>query len=673
MKKWLVSNAPVNNAEMTREFGEMLADILTRRGIVSMELAREYFGCLELSDPFLMSDMRAAVEVIDNALNEDKKITVFGDYDCDGTAAAAILYNYLEAQGADVEYYIPDRSEGYGMSIEALQKIVDRGTELVITVDNGITAVEEAKFLKEKGVELVITDHHRPGAELPECAACVDPHREDDASPFKDICGAVVVLKLLIAIEGGEADFVLENYADLAAVATIGDVMPLKGENRFIVQRGLENIRAEQHQGLVKLIKLALKNGCSGITATDIAFYVCPRINASGRMAHAGKAVELMLCFDDGEKASPIAEELCQLNSSRRGEEDKILADVEKMISDDSLLTKQRVIVLAGKGWHHGIVGIVCARILEKYGKPVIMISYNDGEARGSARSIEGFSIHSLLTACSKPLTHFGGHPGAGGFSLPTDKIEEFTELVKNYAREHFPNMPVPGLPIDKEVSPSELTADAVKALSKLEPFGEGNPVPVFLIKGCKVRSKSPMSEGKYTSFEIEKDGLSMRVVSFKIPFAQFSPKVGDKIDIVATARINDFKQRVSVELMLVDLRPDGCSEDKFFAAWRVYESLCRGEGCDKRLAPRVIPQSREELMKIYDLIRKYNGEKNIEELAVLDLSINFCMLNITIDAFAEAGMVEITKNGCPKIVPGAAKTDLFAQGLLARLKKELS
>lgn len=670
MNKWIVSNPPLVNAEITNGFGGFLGDILLRRGIVTMDAARGFFGCKELSDPLLMSDMSAAVEIIENALAEDKKITVFGDYDCDGTAAVAILYNYLEAQGADVDYYIPDRSEGYGMSIDALKVIVGRGTELIITVDNGISAIEEAAFLKDNGVELIITDHHQPGETLPECGACVDPHRADDMSPFKEICGAVVALKLLIALEQ-DAEFVMERYADLAAVATIGDVMPLKGENRLIVQRGLENIRHKQNAGITKLIEISGR-GCGSVTSTDIAFTVCPRINAAGRMTHADKAVELMLCADDtdSDTASRIAEELSDLNTARQSEEKKILSDVEKIISDDPIVVKQRVIVLSGEGWHHGVVGIVCARILEKYGKPVVMISVENGEARGSVRSIDGFSVYKMLEHCRAPLSRFGGHPGAGGFSLPADKIGEFTELIYKYAAENYSKMPTAELLVDKEITARELTLENVECLSRLEPFGEGNEVPVFLLRGCMVKSKRSLGEGKYTSFEIENGGAVLKVISFKLPFARFFANVGDKIDLVATADINEYNGNRSVQLRLVDYRPTGFREDRFFAASRVYEEITRGEGCDKRLAPRVIPQSREELIGIYDLVKKSGGNRTVEELVMIG-DVNYCMLSITLDAFIEAGMVEIS-DGCPKIVPVSTKTDLFKQGLLARLKAEL-
>lgn len=670
MKQWTVPAAvAAANNEITAEFGDFLGGILLRRGIVTLDSARAFFGCDSLSDPMLISDMRQAVEIVRGAIDEDKRITVFGDYDCDGVCSTVMLYSYLEAQGADVDFYIPDRSEGFGMSVAALEKIVAKGTELVITVDNGISAVKEAEFLKSKGVELLITDHHQPNASLPECGACVDPNRADDSSPFKDLCGAGVVLKLLIALEEDE-DFVLESYADLAAVATVGDVVPLKGENRYIVQRGLDNIRNEQNAGLTMLIKAA-KCNIDKIASTDLAFKVCPRINAAGRMAQAEKAARLLLCEDDADTASRLAEELNLLNNRRKAEEDKILKDVQKQTSDNPRILKERVIVLSGEGWHHGVIGIVCSKILEKYDKPVVMISVENGSARGSVRSIEGFSAHKMLMECSSPLSTFGGHPKAGGFSLPADKIGEFTELIHKYAREFYPKMPLPSVTADMEAACSDFTVDKVKLLSRIEPCGERNPVPQFLLRNCTVKSKRAMKDGLYTSFDVESGGVTLRTITFKIPFDGFIPNVGDRIDMIVTAEVNEYNDRESAELRLVDYRPADFSEERFIAASRVYEEICRGEGCDRRLAPRVIPQSRSELMKIYDLVKKSGGKRTAKELAMFDGSVNYCMLRITLDAFAEAKMVELGEDCVPKILPVTEKRDLFAGGLLFELNKQ--
>ena len=614
MKKWLCSPAPAGvNNEITAQFGELLGGVMLSRGITTLDRAREFFGCSSLSDPLLLKDMESAVDVIRQALDEGKKITVYGDYDCDGVTSTAMLYGYLDAMGAEVEYYIPDRSEGYGMNIPALEKILDQGTELIITVDNGVSAVEEAEYIRQRGAQLVITDHHQPPQELPVCEACVNPHRQDDNSPFKELCGAGVVLKLLCALEEDE-EFVMEQYAELAAVGTIGDVMPLVGENRYIVRRGIEDIRASQNIGIDRLLRTA---GVSpeSVDATTVAFSICPRINAAGRIAAADKAVQLLMA-DSPEQAGLLSEELNLMNENRRAEEARIMEDVSRQLESDPSILRERVLVVSGEGWHHGVIGIVAARLLEKYGKPVLMISVENGEARGSARGIDGFSIYKLLDRCSRVLTKFGGHPKAGGFSLPADRVEDFRQMVYAFCRECYPKMPEYTVSADMEITGDRLTEEALNSLSQLEPCGEGNQRPVFLLRNCTVESKRALKDGRYTSFELRSGGVKLKALCFGIPFAKFHPEQGSMVDIIAAAELNEFRGVKSVTLKVQEIRPSGFREDRFFAAQRTYEEISRGEGCDSRLAPRVIPD-RNALMAVYDLLRKYGGAMSAEELCM--------------------------------------------------------
>ncbi len=668
MKKWLCGVKPAENDEITQQFGELLGGVMLSRGITSLSRAQEFFGCGSLSDPLLLKDMETAVEIIRGALDEGKKITVFGDYDCDGVTATAMLYGYLEAMGAEAEYYIPDRGEGYGMNTEALKHILDGGTELIITVDNGISAVEEAKYIRSRGVQLVITDHHQPPRELPVCDACVNPHREDDNSPFKELCGAGVVLKLLCALEEDE-DFIMEQYSDLAAVGTVGDIMPLIGENRYIVRRGLENIRSSQNLGLEKLLKAA------GIApeltdASALAYTVCPRINAAGRISGADKAVRLLLT-DSPEQAALLCEELTVLNNKRRAEETKISEDVTRQLESRPELLKERILVVSGEGWHHGVIGIVGARLLEKYGKPVLIIATDqNGEARGSARGIDGFSIYKLLERCSRVLTKFGGHLKAGGFSLPADKVEDFRQMAYAFCRECYPKMPEYAVSADLEVTGDQLSIEQVAELSKLEPCGEGNRRPVFLLKNCVVSGKRSLKEGKYTSLELQTGGVKLKALCFGIPFAKCFAEIGSTVDIIASAEINEFRGERSVTLKVRELRPSGFREDRFFAAQRTYEEISRGEGCDKRLAPRVIPD-REALKSVYDLLRRQGGIMSAEELYLYGGGeLNYCMLRIALDAFAAAGMAEVAADAeTIRLIPVKQKTDLMSVGLLAELR----
>ena len=670
MKKWLCAASAAENVEITEQFGELLGGVMISRGINSLSRAKEFFGCSSLSDPLLIKDMEQAADIIRSALDEGKKITVYGDYDCDGVTSTAMLYGYLDAMGADAEYYIPDRSEGYGMNLDALKRILDGGTELIITVDNGISAIEEAEYIHKRGAQLVITDHHQPPQELPVCDACVDPHRPDDNSPFKHLCGAGVVLKLLCALEEDE-DFVMEQYAELAAVGTVGDVMPLIGENRYIVRRGLENLHSSQNLGLEKLLKSAgVDPECAD--ASSLAYSVCPRINAAGRMAGADKAVQLLLT-DSPEQAALLSEELSLLNEQRRNEETKILDDVNRQLESDPALLKERVLVLSGEGWHHGVIGIVGAKLLEKYGKPVLIIGIENGEARGSARGIDGFSIYKLLERCSRVLTKFGGHLKAGGFSLPADKVEDFRQMVYAFCRECYPIMPEYTVCADMEVTGAQLTLEQVGELSKLEPCGEGNRRPVFLLKNCIVGAKRSLKDGKYTSLEIQTGGVKLKALCFGIPFAKCFAAAGSTVDVIATAEINEFRGEKSVTLKVQELRPADFREDRFFAAQRTYEAISRGEGCDRCLAPRVIPD-REALKSVYDLLRKYGGSMSAEEMCVYGSSLNYCMLRIALDAFAAAGMAEISADaGEVRLIPVNKKTDIMSVGFLAELRRSLA
>lgn len=668
-KRWKVQQAVgTANADVIAQFGPLAGGILHRRGII----ADGGFVCTELPDPFLIKDMDKAAEVVLNALEEGKKITVYGDYDCDGVCSTAILYNYLEAQGAEVDYYIPNRiTEGYGMNRDVVKKLVERGTELVITVDNGVSAHAEAKYLKENGVGLVITDHHQPSETLPECDACIDPHRGDDNSPFENLCGAGVALILLAAMEG-DSDFVLDRYSDLAALATVADVVPLKGVNRFIVSRGLESIRNEQNAGLTKLVK-AVRSNNTNITSSDLAFYVAPKINAAGRIATADKAVELLLCEDDVDRAATLTEELLELNSERQKICDDITSEARRMMAADPLIAKQRVIVLAKEGWHHGVVGIVCSKILEEYGKPVVMISIEGDKAVGSMRSVEGYSAYKMLDACGDLLTRYGGHTGAGGFSLPADKIPEFTQKIHEYSRGEFPKMPEYSIYADMDVTADMLTPDNVAKLRQLEPFGEGNQSPVFRLSGCIVSGKVSRSEGKYTAFKATNNGVTVPVISFNVRFDDFFPNNGDCIDIIASAELNEFNGNTTVQLRMEDFRYSNFPEDKYFAAMRVYEEISRGEGCDARLLPRVLPQDRTELIPVFDMLRRSSG-KTAEQLFGMYGSVNYCKLRVTLDMFADAGMISISGSGAIELVPNPQKQDLFAGGgYLDRLKASLA
>lgn len=663
MNKWVLPSLN-GGAEIREKYGDFIGEVLLSKGFASNAEIDSFYGCKELSDPFLLTDMDRAVEVISDCAQNGEKIVVYGDYDCDGVTSAVMLYSYLESLGAEVEMYIPERSDGFGMNIPALKRLAENGAGLIVTVDNGISANKEAEFLKENGVRLVITDHHRQNGELPECEACVNPNRDDDLSPFKELCGAGVVLKLLIALEENE-DYILESYADLAAVGTIGDVMPLCGENRFIVKKGLEKLALSPNIGLAALCeKAGVKT--AGLSAEDAAFRLCPRINCAGRISSADLAARLLLS-ESVEQAQTLAEELNALNAERKRINDDICAQTERQISENPILASERVVVLSGNGWHVGIIGLACSRIVEKYGKPTVVISVENGIARGSCRSVEGFSVHKMLMSCADILDNFGGHLMAGGFSLKAERVEELRKRIFAYARENYPVMPDPVLPLSREARLNELTLEKVRLMERLKPFGEGNKKPLLLIRNVTVSSKSAMAGGRYISFTARQGNISMRAYSFGFSHGEFFPDNGAVVDLAAYAEINTFNDNTSVELRFEDFRPSGFNQERFFAAKRAYDELKTGEGCDERLLPRIVPQSRGDLMKIYDLFRSSGARLTAERIAQLDGSINYCMLKITADAFVEAGML-IQDGAFLKPVPIKEKRDLFKEGLLSKI-----
>lgn len=650
MKKWTVGNPDRNAAKVLSQQGGLsgiCAEVLVSRGIDTMEKAMDFFcenndgdGSEKLSDPFLIKDMREAADTITAAVDSGKSICVYGDYDCDGITATALLYSYLECIGGNVRYYINDRSEGYGLCGDALRRLADEGTELIVTVDNGISAIAEAELAKELGIELVITDHHQPGEKLPEAAAVVDPHRNDDLSPFKDLCGCGVALKLAAAMDGGSYDSALEQFSDLAAIATVADVVPLSGENREIVRFGLHYLENTENAGLQALMEAASVK--LPVTSTQAAFAIAPRLNAAGRFATASEAVELLLC-EEPETAAEMAARLNSLNAERKKTEAAIMEEIHKNISENSAVLNERVLFLYGEGWHHGVIGIVAAKLVERFGKPVFILSdENDcDDARGSARSVAGFSVHKALTACSEVLTKFGGHSGAGGFSLKKENIGLFNEALQKYAAEGFTVMPRLALHADKLLRPEELTVEEISSLAALEPCGEGNPKPLFAMLGARLDEVVPLSGGAHTKLRLAYGNKTVFGLMFGKKTAEFPYRAGDILDILAYPEINTYGGQSAVNLRIEDCRRNGISQKKYFAALDAYERYRRGEGADKALVPRIVPD-RNDLAAVYRGIPETSA--NIDAMffqvcTKLPESINYCKFRLAVDIFEELGL----------------------------------
>lgn len=583
-----------------------LAMLLEIRGFRSEEQVKAVLGSgTPLSDPYLMKDMEKAAARIRRAIDNFEKIAVYGDYDADGVTATAMLFSYLETVGADVMYYIPQREgEGYGMNRGAVEALHAQGVSLIVTVDNGISSGEEAALARELGMDVVVTDHHRPQEKLPEAAAVVDAYRADDESPFKDLSGAGVVLKLLVALEDGDADGILEEYSDLAAVGTVGDVVPLVGENRLIVREGLCAMARGGRLGVSALLDRCSAAG--GLSAGVMAFTVIPRLNATGRMGSPERAVRL-LCCEYEEEAQALAEEICQDNDRRRQVEAKITAEAMERIENDPSLLYSRVIVVSGKGWHHGVIGIAAARITERFGKPCFVVS-EDGElAKGSGRSVEGFSLFEAVSACSGVLERFGGHPMAAGVTLKAGNIGAFREEINRYALSACPEMPAPVLHIDCRLNPASLNASMPRDLHRLEPFGSGNPQPLFGLFGMELREIVPVGGGGHLRLVCQKHGAFVNCMRFGVKLEDFPFSIGDRLDLAVTLELREYRGEERLSVTAREIRPAGLNDTENLHSYRVYEKFRRKELLSPEEKDKISP-SRDDLAALYRLFASFRG-----------------------------------------------------------------
>jgi len=608
--------------------------------------------------PFDLVQMDRAVERINDALENGEKIIVYGDYDTDGVTATVILYSYLEAMGADVDYYIPDReSEGYGLNIDAIKSLVDDGAQLIVTVDNGIAAVDEIEYAKSLGVDVVVTDHHKPQAVLPSCIV-VDPHREDCSSKFKDICGAFVAFKLVAALDGGEYDGAFEQYAELVALATVADIVPLVSENRTIVRLGLERMRETDNIGLLALIEASLSPD-SDINSTAVTYSIVPRINAAGRMSSAKKAAELLLC-DDEDRAQQLCNEICSQNNKRKDIETEILEEIDLIYNKNPEIFSQRVIVVSGDNWHHGVLGIVASKLVERYLKPAIVLSNDGKQLSGSGRSVEGFSLFDAVSYCKDALTKFGGHSLAVGVSLDTQNLEHFSKMINSYAAEKFVYMPINSLVADALISPQEITLNAVKELSILEPFGKDNPSPAFAICDVTVTKIASIGNGKHTRFSLSDSNTQFSALCFGSPAEEFRLYEGKKVDIIVRLKTNVYAGEESVTVQIASIRPSGIDDDLFFKEKQLFDSLTRREKLSPSQAKHLMP-SYEEAGALFRVLRGCAGlslgDDEIWYLA--GGKINRAKISVIMNAFKECELI-LRKDKIITLTKEKEKKDLF-------------
>ena len=609
-RKWTV-RYPAHDAEADRQTAELAAELgcsataaklLWNRDLKTAEAANRFLRLEEtrFHDAFLMRDMDKAVARIEKALAAGEKIAIYGDYDVDGVTSTSLLYLYLRERGADVIYYIPSRlHEGYGLSRGAMDRLAEAGVRLMITVDTGITAVDETAYAKTLGIETVVTDHHACRETLPDVCAAVNPHRPDDEYPFDELAGVGVVFKLVSAMEiirarrEGESDAaavrrICHDYADLVAIGTVADVMPLVDENRLIVSYGLSRINREPRAGIAALIEAANGKGRAPrrVNSTFIGFGIAPRMNAAGRMGDATVAAELLLS-EGGEKSERLAGELCELNTERQTEENRIAEAAYRKIEEQAAKEKPRVLVLDDDDWHQGIIGIVASRITERYGLPSILVTYDgspdrDGSAtdlgKGSGRSVKGLNLVEALTACADLLERFGGHELAAGLSVRRGNIPLLRERLNAYAAERLTDeMLCVCLDADCEVGMTELTEKLVEETEKLEPFGTANPAPAFVMRNANLRRVSPIGGGKHLRMTVEKDGVSMGAVWFGMTLAALDFDTAEPVDLMFRLGINEFRGETSLQMTLIDARPTEDGEAELEREKRRYAEIEAG------------------------------------------------------------------------------------------------
>ncbi len=577
----------------------LLAGVLAARGITSPEQALALLAGEEpLSDPFLLKDMDKACERLLRAVDTGETIVVFGDYDVDGVTATALLYEHLKGMGASVKCMLPSREgDGYGLSKNTIQSVYNKGYRLIVTVDNGISAVEEANYAASLGVDLVITDHHLPPDTLPKAVAVVDPRRLDDESPFKGLCGAGVAFKLCAALEGCDPQEMLEYCGDLAAIGTVADVMPLTGENRTLVKAGLRLLGQTERPGLEALLE---QTGLAGksITAENISYGLAPRINAAGRMDSAVTALQLVLCEDE-ERGAELAHKLNQINASRQETEQQIAQAAQALLEADPSLTAGRVILVWGRDWHQGVIGIVASRLVERLGRPVIVVSVDEqGEGKGSGRSVQGFNLHSCIAACSDLLIRFGGHAMAAGLSVREENLEELRRRLNEWAARECPVLRTPPLECDLSVRLERITVDAVRELDRLAPFGPENPTPVFVLENAVIEGVYAVSEGKHSRLRLRQGNATLYAAWFGMPPAEVAYAPGDAVDVALNLSVYDGARGSQLSGRILEVHPAGFSGQAAGQAALV-EALRRGTPLPPEQKEALRPQ-RADIIAVY-------------------------------------------------------------------------
>ena len=646
----------------------LAALLLTARGLYDSEEIEHFLFEDDLYiDPFSITDIDRAAERIGRAVDSFEKIMIFGDYDADGVTSTALLYLYLSSKGADVDYYIPDRvSEGYGISCESIRSFADMGVKLIITVDNGINAVEETALAKQLGMDVVITDHHKVGDTLPEAEAVVNPHRADCDCGFEDYAGVGVAFKLCCALEG-DSETILNEYADLAAIGTLADVVPLVSENRIIVKRGIELINRNTRLGIAALLESAGVSGKS-LNSSSVSFTLAPRINAAGRMKSAMLAMKLLLA-DDLTVAEQAAAEMEKANRERHEVENATTQQAIDYIEANDKVKYAPIIVVAGENWHQGVIGIVASRLVSKYGKPAVVISLSGEDGKGSCRSIEGFSIYNALCSVSDMLTHFGGHTLAAGFGIKAGDIDSFRDRLSSYCENT--EVPFPTLKIDFNIKPSYISNELLFILALFEPYGADNPQPCFTLRNITLKAIKPVGEGKHLRLTFTKDGSEVAAVMFSTSLSDFPYSVGDCVDIAFKVEKNEFRGEVHPSVQIIDIRYSDFDFQKCESSIRLYERYRAASPLSEKEKNLLIPD-RAFFTSVYKFfVSKQSFSYDIED---------FCHLAgcpyiyagralVCLDIMCELGLLT-RQDGEYKIVKNPERVELGSSEILKALSK---
>lgn len=669
---WKVSQleAGAVNALVGSGYAPLAAMVLASRGIGDDRQARAYLDCnAPLLDPFLMTDMDKAAGRVGLAMSRGEKIAVFGDYDVDGITATCLLTDFLRRHGADVVSYIPGRlEEGYGLNPIAIHQLHAEGVKLIVTVDCGITAVSEAELCKQLGIDLVITDHHECKQTLPAAAAVVDPHRCDGGYPHKNLSGVGVAFKLASALCGSQ-ETVLEEYADMVCLGTVADVMPLQGENRVFVARGLESLAHTKRPGIAALMA---ECGCAPetVSASSIGFMLAPRINAAGRMGQIDLAVELFLT-DDPDKAAEAARGLCELNRQRQAVESEIYRQAVSMLP---MGKPPEAIVLADESWHQGVVGIVASRIAEEYACPTFLICLDGEHGKASSRSHGGFNLFASLSALSPLLESYGGHELAAGFTISRANIPEFRRQICALAAQYYTDdVPRTVLDVDCAVSPELLTLHNVDSLQMLEPCGNGCPKPVLMMKNLTIDRISMVGGGRHMRLRLCSGHTYLNAIYFSANPQTVSIQPGDLVDVAFTPQVNEFRGTRTVQMNVIDIRPSCSAECLPDAA--PYRDMQRGNLTSGEAAA-LLPDR-----KMLALVWRYLDAANPVQESPMCLCrkivrwsgqpLNLGQMLTCLDIFRDVGLLTVQRQHkyvSIRLTPGEGKADLSRSQTMQRL-----